>query len=149
MEEVEGIAAAHHDRSQGEQAPTTADGFHAPVAALLPAQRNDVLRLVVRQVRQLFDLDPELGHADVVVDLDPLDDRLAGLDPLAVPRHPDPQAAATEPGPARREHQPKEQQVAETQREPEAGGETNAKHDEKQDHDERERTPLPECRPIE
>ena len=146
VEDPERIARAHADRPQLVDAAPPAGRLQAPRPPAVGPQRGDELGPVARQRRGLLQLQPQLGRARGVFDLEPLDDRLARLHAVAAARHPHVQPQPGGPGPERGQGDAEQQRVAEPQRQPVVGGEADAERDQGQDHQQAERTPAPERR---
>ena len=147
LEDPERIArAGHADRPQLVDAAPRAGRLQAPRAPPIGPQRGDELGPVARQRRALLQLQPELGRARIVLDLEALDDRLARLHPVAAARHPHMQSQPGRPGPERGRGDAEEQRVAEPQRQPVVGGEADPERDQGQDHQQAERAAAPERR---
>ena len=138
-EDVEGIAAAHHDGAEVVEAASAADGLQPPGAASAHAERGDEARAVAGQLRAFFELEPELGDARLVDDFKALDDQFAGLHAVAAARHAHAQAESGGPGPEHRQSEAEEQGVAEPQGQPVVGSEADGEADDGEDDDDRER----------
>ena len=138
-EDVERIAAAHHDRAEVVETAAAADGLQPPGAAPARAERGDEAGAVAGQLGALLELEPELGDARLVDHFKALDDQLAGLHAVAAARHPHAQAEPGRPGPEHRQRETEEQGVTEPQRQPVVGGEADGEADDGEDQDDRER----------